>query len=84
MELTVIEGNQKSHKPIKRGMEHMIGEEVTAEQYHDHSHKDRGVPAAQLIGQIIRWLENGFMPQDQQTQKSLMALRDALESYLSR
>jgi len=67
-------GTKPDPQPVKRGMEHMAGKKVTAEQYEQHRHLDRGVPAAQSARQLFRWIENGWI--DWTDEETLVAMTE--------
>lgn len=50
-------------KPVKAGIEGVS--EMTQEQYDTHWHADRGVSAIAQAKQLIRWIENGWINDDE-------------------
>jgi len=70
-------------EPIKRGLEHMAGREVTAAQYDAHRHQDRGVPAAQSARQLIRWIDNAWIDwNDDETKAAMRELCEKISEMI--
>lgn len=80
MSVLVIGTNgQTQRQPLKRGLEHIAGTEVTAEQYAKHRTTDRGVPVVQSALQIIRWIENDWIDwTNEETRAALCDLHAAI------
>lgn len=75
---------KKENKPVKHGLEHMIGKTVDRKQYEQHKKVDRGLPVSSLASQIIRWIENDWIDQENSdTMKVLSDLSATLNSFLS-
>jgi hypothetical protein len=72
-------GSKPEPQPVKRGLEHMAGKQVTAAQYQSHRQTDRGFPAAQNARQLIRWIENGWIDwTDDETKSAMIELHAAI------
>jgi ParB-like chromosome segregation protein Spo0J len=80
LSVLVIGGRGKlTAQPIKRGLEHMVGKRVTADQYEAHRTADRGVPTIQAAKQLIRWIENEWIDwSDEATRKTMTDLHAAI------
>ena len=80
--LTVmVRGN--GHKPVKHGLEHIVGQKVSAKDYDKHALSDRALPAYQNAEQLTRWLQNGWVDMNnERNQKALQELHDELEKAL--
>jgi hypothetical protein len=77
MSVLVIGGGTQ---PIKHGLEHMAGRQVTQEEYDQHRTRDRGVPVKQAAQQLIRWIENGWIDTtDEAAVDALQCLARAIE-----
>jgi hypothetical protein len=73
----------RRREPIKHGLEHLVGEDVTEEQYQEHVERDRGVPAKNLAATLVRWLENGWVDMDdEKTAENMQALYVALSKVV--
>lgn len=66
-------------KPVKRGLDHLVGTFVEPEEYKAHISHDRGVPAKELAKQLIRHIDNGWLdPHDPELPGVLSELRGKL------
>jgi hypothetical protein len=70
-------------EPVKRGLEHIAGQEVPEEQYKAHAERDRGVPARNMAQSLTRWLANGWVDDDPRTESALRELATELNEYLN-
>jgi hypothetical protein len=71
-------------QPIKRGLEHIAGQNVTPAQYEQHRQKDRGVPAKQAAQQLIRWIKSGWIDQsDTETIDALHELKELIAKEIN-
>jgi hypothetical protein len=71
-------------QPVKRGLEHMAGRSVTPEQYDGHRQQDKGMPAASIANQLIRWIENGWIDwTDETTRDAMTRLQSAINGAMS-
>lgn len=74
----------KRPMPVKRGLEHMVGETITAKQYDEHATKDRGVSLIRMAQDVARWIENGWVNEENEAEvQALEYLRDALNNYFA-
>ena len=80
--LTVmVRGN--GHKPVKHGLEHIVGQTVSAKDYNKHAMTDRALPAYQNAEQLTRWLQNGWVDMNNERNvKALQELHDELDKVL--
>jgi hypothetical protein len=82
--IVIGKGNKRHSEPVKRGLEHMAGAEVTTEEYETHRTKDRGVPAKQSAQQLIRWINAGWIDQtDASTIDTLQELAALIRAEFS-
>jgi hypothetical protein len=66
-------------KPVKHGLEHLSGKQVSKEDYDQHIEHDLSGTARQHAEQLARWLENGWVNlQDAKTVAALLALKSLL------
>ena len=83
--IVIGNGRKKEMRPIKHGLEHMVGQSVKVGQYKEHIQADRGLPARTMASQLIRWIENGWINQDdQKTMEIMLNLRDALDGMMEK
>jgi hypothetical protein len=83
----VVVGKKKKKKytrtePLKRGLEHLQGKTVTEEQYAEHANKDRGVSAVSMASTLIRWIDNGWISNDELTMARMRRLHDVLSGLV--
>jgi hypothetical protein len=71
-------------QPVKRGLEHMRGETVSAKDYKNHIAADRGVPAVAIANQLNRWFENGWVAADEKTFEAIEKLYNNCTEYISK
>jgi hypothetical protein len=81
--MSVVVLGEESMRPIKRGLEHLAGSVMSAEQYEVHRKADRGISVVTAANQILRWFENGWVElDDRQTRESMENLARVLEEEL--
>lgn len=81
--LVVGNGGKSQAQPVKRGLEHMAGRSVSADQYETHRNSDRGVPAAQSARQLIRWIGNDWIDwQDDETRDTMIELAEMIRAKI--
>jgi hypothetical protein len=80
MVTVVIGGGERIQKPCKRGFE--PPREITIQEYKQHANSDRGIPLAQNINQIKRWLDGGFILADDRNISYIRSLRDSCDNWL--
>lgn len=72
----------KHNEPLKHGLEHLAGREITEEQWREHAERDRGVPVSNQARALTRWLENGWIDTENQTaMDALTELRNAIDRF---
>jgi len=71
-------------EPLKGGLEHLRGQDVTEKQYAEHSTMDRGVPAVSTASSLIRWIENGWISDDSKTMAKMNELYIALAGLMDK
>lgn len=86
MRVTVIKGRGKNRieesLPIKHGVEHLIGEEVSPEAYESHARHDYGVKVSVLARQITSHINHDWINvNNPNTVSALSELRDALNCF---
>lgn len=82
LSFVVLEGGKRVHKPMKRGLEHLAGRQISQSNYQQHWKQDRGVRVSGLASQLTRWLNNGFVDFDNDADRqALMDLMAALEEH---
>lgn len=75
----------RHEEPLKHGLEHLAGKEITEEQYEVHAKKDRGVPIVSQAATLTRWIDNGWIDEeDEKAIEALMALSDSLSAFLKK
>ena len=72
----------KREEPLKRGLEHLKGREVTEDQYQEHKHKDRGIQASSMAKALTRWIDNGWISGDEITMAAMTDLYASLGVFL--
>ena len=71
-------------QPLKRGLEHIAGTQIQADEYEQHRTADKGIPAAQVAAQLTRWIRNGWIDwSNAKTATAMNELREAMEASLS-
>jgi len=73
--LTVVVRGKKGKKEyhaVKRGLEHMAGEEIESVKYEEHRKHDRGIPIWSQANQIIRWIKDGWIEFDDPKTKTAL------------
>jgi hypothetical protein len=83
-DLVVCVRGQSAPQPVKRGLEHIRGETVSAKDYKEHVKADRGVPVVSLANQLTRWFRNGWISDDERTIDAIAELRTEANTYLER
>ena len=84
MSVFVIGNGKKEKKPIKHGLEHKAGSNITEADYTCHQRQDRGVPARNLATQLTRWIENDWIDKDDDaTVTALRELHAALDKVVA-
>lgn len=79
MRVVVTGGRGQVTMPLKRGLEHLAGGNMTAEQYNAHLKRDRGIPARAQAEQLTRWLRAGWVDmEDEDTAEVFAALKAVL------
>ena len=84
MTVTVVgkEGRKtvRRPEPVKHGLEHLAGWEITEEAYKAHERRDRGIPVVQQCAMLTRWLNNGWVNTENEKVKAAVAdLKEALK-----
>jgi hypothetical protein len=73
-------GKAVSRRPVKAGAESIVGTKVRADEYEEHIEKDLGIDPGRCANQLIRWLKNDWIDQnDEKLVESLRVLRGLLE-----
>ena len=76
-------GNKIEKKPVKKGFE-KPQKPLTKKQYEEHQSKDRGIYVTQIAGQLIRWLENGYIAHSEKNEQVLRHLKRLIEKFLEK
>ncbi len=72
----------RHEEPLKHGLEHLAGKEVTEEQYTTHKTNDRGVPISGQAMTIARWIDNGWIDEDnERIMQALESLYNSLADF---
>jgi hypothetical protein len=70
-------------KPVKRGLEHLAGKQVSKKKYEEHIKHDMSGTARTHADQLSRWLENGWVKlDDAKTLAALLKLTTLLNKTL--
>lgn len=73
----------RRHEPVKHGLEHLAGHEITEEQWQAHAERDRGVPAVNQATTLTRWIDNGWIDAaNPRVIHTLEALKESLDRFL--
>lgn len=90
-EMAVIVTGKKGKKqlrtpqPVKHGLEHMAGKEITAEVYEEHKKRDYGTTVKNLAAIITRHITDELIDvSDEKTIENLKALHTALSTFLKK
>lgn len=74
----------KTPEPIKRGLDHMAGKEITREAYLAHERHDIGSPVKNLAAIITRHITDNLIDtEDAKTMENLEALHGALSDFFN-
>lgn len=77
----IVRGNKgkKEYHAVKRGLEHLAGEEIEFAKYETHRKHDRGIPVWSQANQITRWIQDGWVDMnDPKTMTALTSLYNEL------
>jgi hypothetical protein len=78
------QGNRRTAVPVKRGLEHLVGQTVTKSQYEAHANHHVGKPVYSLAKQLTDCIESGWIDRDNAaTMAQLEQLHAALETFLN-
>jgi hypothetical protein len=72
-------GNKTEYRPVKAGVE---ATEMTQDQYAEHWQADRGISVIAQAEQLTRWLNNGWVGDDEETVQALSDLEHAIRRYM--
>jgi hypothetical protein len=69
------------HVPVKRGFP-AVQTTITPQLYEQHKRADRGLKVEELVGQLLRWLKNGWVEPKEEVVASLDELRREIARFL--
>jgi DNA-binding transcriptional MerR regulator len=69
------------HVPVKRGFP-AVQTTITPQLYEEHKRADRGLKVEELVGQLLRWLRNGWVEPREEITASLDELRREIARFL--
>lgn len=67
------------HVPVKRGFP-AVQTTITPQLYEEHKRADRGLKVEELVGQLLRWLRNGWV----EPKEDIVASLDELQREITR
>jgi len=67
--------------PVKRGFP-AVQTAITPQLYEQHKRADRGLKVEELVGQLLRWLKNGWIEPKEEVVASLDELRREIAQFL--